>query len=69
MVNRLPKQPSKDLAKLLGEPDYHYNGQVVSNGDLEFLLKYLDRITETNKPKNNNNSSKNTNNEFRELFN
>ena len=61
--DRSPKQPSKDLAKLLREPDYHYNGQIVSNDDLEFLLKYLDRITETNIPKNNNNSS-NTDNEY-----
>ncbi|MED1205613.1 helix-turn-helix domain-containing protein [Heyndrickxia acidicola] len=48
--DKAPNRPTKDLAKILRESDYHYNGQFVSNDDLEFLLRYLDRVIDTNKP-------------------
>lgn len=42
--DRTPKKPSKDIEKILKEPDYHYKGRKLTNDDLELLLKYLDTI-------------------------
>lgn len=52
--DRSPKEPSKDLAKLLKEPDFHFKGKPVSNEDLDFLIQYLERITNNNNDINNN---------------
>ncbi|MFP5109681.1 helix-turn-helix domain-containing protein [Neobacillus sp. C211] len=42
--DKTPKEPSKDIEKILKEPDYHYKGRKLTNDDLELLLKYLDTI-------------------------
>lgn len=58
--DRSPKEPSKDLAKLLKEPDFHFKGKPVSNEDLDFLIQYLERITNNNNNDINNNDNNNS---------
>lgn len=46
--NKIAKDPSQDLHKLLSSKDFHYKGTKLSNKDLEFLVTYLERISELN---------------------
>jgi transcriptional regulator with XRE-family HTH domain len=50
--DRTRKEDSKDLSKLLSEPDYHYKGQQISKQDMDFLINYLDRISKLEEQKN-----------------
>lgn len=42
--DRTPKEPTKDLERILNSPDYHFRGKKVSNEDLKFVLQYLERV-------------------------
>lgn len=54
--SKTPKEPTKDLDKLLRdtEEEYNFKGQPITNKDLQFLLDYLDRISNI-EPNNKNN--------------
>lgn len=39
-----PTKPSKDLRKLLQSRDYHIDGKKLSNDDLEFAIKFLEKL-------------------------
>lgn len=67
--DRTAKEPSRDLAKLLKEPDFHYKGQPVTNEDLDFLIQYLENITNTKNNTNTNDNDNNHTNESSEEFN
>lgn len=51
--DRTPKEPSKDIERILKEPDYHYKGRKLTNDDLDVLLKYLDNIYKMDPNKSN----------------
>ncbi|MFP5116115.1 helix-turn-helix domain-containing protein [Bacillaceae bacterium C204] len=57
---KTPTKPSKDIEKILKEPDYHYKGRKLTNDDLELLLKYLDTIYKMD-PQTDRNSETETN--------
>jgi transcriptional regulator with XRE-family HTH domain len=38
----------KNLAQILKEDDFHFNGKPLSTKDMEFLQMYLERISENN---------------------
>lgn len=56
--NPSPKEPSKELSELFKEDDYTYKGKPINNRDLEFILKYLDNVTEDNTNTNDNDEKK-----------
>ena len=58
--DKTPNKPSKDIEKILKEPDYHFRGRKLTNDDLELLLKYLDTIYKMDPQKDNSNSEKDT---------
>lgn len=39
-----PAKPTKDLRKLLQSRDYHIDGKTLSNDDLEFAIKFLEKL-------------------------
>lgn len=60
--DKTAKEHSKDLEKLLKEPDFTYKGKKLSNEDMDFLISYLERISKLEPNNNNNNNNNDINN-------
>jgi transcriptional regulator with XRE-family HTH domain len=55
--DKTPKEPSKDISRILNEPDPHFQGKPVRNEDVQFVMKYFERIY--GEDSKNNNSENN----------
>lgn len=42
-----PSKPTKDLKKLLQSDNYHIDGKRLSNEDLEFAIKFLEKLVKS----------------------
>lgn len=42
--NPQPSKPTKDLRKLLQADEYHIDGKKLSNEDLEFAIKFIEKL-------------------------
>lgn len=66
--DKTPKEPSKDLAKVLQAEDFHYKGKKLTNEDLDILISYLERVSKLdnddlkNTSRNTHNNNINTDN-------
>lgn len=56
-----PSKPTKDLRKLLQSSDYHIDGKKLSNDDLEFAIKIIEKLAKNEIPDKNNESSEELN--------
>lgn len=42
-----PSKPSKDLIKLLKSQDYHIDGKKLSNENMDFAIKFLEKLAKS----------------------